>query len=172
MKLLFVVGGSYKAFYLNQLKNINNVDIVIFQQGIFYDFDYEEELLGEALVSKELLHLNGMLGCPIIVFGQSNLMGNKSKCLIACVNNKISIISKNDELCLFVKRRSVVMSSKLFARGRGFVTISLLDKKAVNLDEYKNMGNNYFICDKTGVTKIKNGQIYRKFRKYCYFRLP
>ena len=169
---MFVVGGSYKGFYLNQLKKIGKIDLLIFQQDIFYEFDYEQELLGEAVVSKELIYLNKLLNCPIVVYGESNLLGQKSKCLITCVNGKISIVDNGVDVSIFIKQKNVIISNKLFKYNNNFVTISLVDKKPFYLEKYKNAGNNYFICDKTGVTKIKNAQIYRKFKKYCYFSLP
>ena len=45
------------------------------------------------------------------------------------------------------------------------------NKKVNDIKFTKNLPNNYFICGKTGVLRIQNGEIYRKFRKYCYFVL-
>jgi len=169
MKFMFVVGGSYKGFYINELKNISKIDLLVFNQGIFYDFDYEQEYLGDAPVSKELIALNRKLKCPIVVYGRSKFLDENQKCFIICVNQKISIINSNKDVYLYIKGKFILIGNKLYKNTKAFATISimenLLSNQAVWLDK------NYFICDKRGVTRVQNGRKYRKFRKYCYFIL-
>ena len=69
MEFVFVIGGSYKSFYLNKLRKIGKPDIIVFNQNIFYDFDITAESGFNGPVSKELLHLNSLLNCPVLVYG-------------------------------------------------------------------------------------------------------
>ncbi len=170
MKILFVVGGSYKGFYLNELLKIKNVDLIVFNQNIFYEFDYEQEYLCNPVVSNELISLNHRFNCPIVVYGEANFLGKKEKCFILCVNQKVSIIKQYSNIYLFIKGKTILITNKLQRYTKNRITISLINQKYYNLDQL-NSSNNYFICDKKGVFRLQNGKIYRKFRKYCYFRL-
>ena len=53
MKIVCVVGGSYKSFYINHFRNIQSCDLLVFNFGILYDYDMKEELLGSAVVTYE-----------------------------------------------------------------------------------------------------------------------
>jgi len=168
---MFVVGGSYKGFYINEFKKINKIDLLVFHKDIFYDFDYEQEYLGDAPVTKELIGLNQKLKCPIIVYGNSRFLDDNQKCFIICVNEKVSIINTTKDVYLYVKGKFVLISNKLYKKSKAFATISIMDKvkkeQIISLSKNKN----YFICDKRGVTRCEDGDIYRKFRKCCYFIL-
>ena len=169
MKFMFVVGGSYKGFYINELKKINKIDLLIFNQGIFYDFDYEQEYLGDAPVSKELISLNQKLKCPIVVYGRSKFLNDNQKCFIICVNERISIINENKDVYLYIKGKFILIGNRFYKKSKAFATISIME----NVRNYRefSVNKNYFICDKRGVTRLQNGMMYRKFRKYCYFIL-
>lgn len=171
MKFMFVMGGSYKGFYINQLKNIKKIDLLIFNQNIFYDFDYEQEYLGDAPVTKELINLNKILNCPIIVYGNYKLFENIKKCFIICVNGKVSTIDVNKDIYLYVNQKSILIGNKLYKNSRAFSTISIIDKRNNYQEISQNESHNYFICDKKGVSRLQNGKIYRKFKKWCYFTL-
>ena len=171
MKFMFVVGGSYKGFYINKIKKINKIDLLIFNQNIFYDFDYEREYLGDAIVSKELIALNKKLNCPIVVFGKSTMLGDTKKCFMVCVNGRVSIIDSTRDIYLYVKGKMVLVGTKLYKKQSCFAMISMIDHSNYFHKIYKNKYHNYFICDAKGVNRIQNGKIYRKFRKYCYFSL-
>lgn len=167
---MFVVGGSYKSFYINELKKINNIDLLIFHQNIFYDFDYEQEYLKDAPVTNELINLNKRLNCPIVVYGFSNFLNNRKKCFIVCVNGKVSVIDCKKDVYLYIKGKLILIGNKIYKNTHAFATISVIDKNNFNVF-YKNKFNNYFICDLKGVSRYQNGKIYRKFRKCCYFSL-
>ncbi len=171
MKFMFVVGGSYKGFYINELKKINKIDLLIFNKDIFYDFDYEREYLGDALVSKELIALNKKLNCPIVVWGKSNLMDKQQKCFIICVNGKVSLIDCLSDIYLYVNGKIVIVGAREYKRQMGFAMISMLEGDC-NLPKNRlNNYVNYFICNKRWVGRLQNGIIYKKFRKCCYFSL-
>lgn len=171
MKFMFVVGGSYKSFYINELKKINKIDLLIFHQNIFYDFDYEQEYLGNEPVTKELISLNKILKCPIIVYGVSKLLDKKQKCFIICINEKVTVIDSTKDIYLYIKGKFVLIGNKLYKNSKAFSTVSVVDEKQNLQNIYKKMSNNYFICDKKGISCIQYGKIYRKFRKCCYFSL-
>jgi hypothetical protein len=171
MKFMFVVGGTYKGFYINELKNINEIDLLVFQQNIFYIFDYEKEIVSDGVVTEELIYLNQKLNCPIVVYGTYKFMNEIKKCFIVCVNGNVAVVDDSKVFYLYVKGRLVLISNKIYNKSRAFAIISIMDKKIEIENIYKNLPSNYFICDKKGVFKIQNGKIYRKFRKYCYFVL-
>lgn len=168
---MFVVGGSYKGFYINELNKIKNIDLLIFHQNIFYDFDYEQEYLENALVSNELITLNKKLNCPIIVYGCYKLLNKRNKCFILCVNQKVSIIEDYKDVYLYIKGKCVLVGNKIYFNSKADACISIINKQLNSRIFGKNFPNNYFICDTKGVTKIKDGKICRKFRKCCYFSL-
>lgn len=172
MKFLFVVGGSYKGFYLNQINKIRNVDLIVFQQNIIYTFDYYEEFCGNKLVSRELLSLNKKFNCPIIAFGKYSFLAEIKKCFIVCVNEKISVLPVDKDVKLYINGKLILISnklSKIFKSNNYFSTILLIDKKAkINSN---NLLKNVFVCDNNSVTRCQGGQFYKKFRKYCYFSL-
>lgn len=167
---MFVVGGSYKGFYLNELYKVGNVDLIIFNQKIFYEFDYEQEYLGNPIVSNELISLNNKFNCPIVVYGEYDFLGQKEICFILCVNKKVSVIRQSSNIYLFIKGKTFVISNEYRFYKNNFIKIFLVNKRCYDIDTIKHY-NNCFICDKTGVFKLKNRKIYRKFRKYCYFIL-
>lgn len=171
MKFMFVVGGSYKSFYINELKKINKIDLLIFHQNIFYDFDYEQEYLQDSPVTKELILLNKILKCPIIVYGISRFLDKSQKCFIICINEKVTVIDSIKDIYLYIKGKFVLIGNKLHKNSKAFSTISIVDEKQNFQNISKKMSKNYFICDKKGVSYIQYGKIYRKFRKCCYFSL-
>lgn len=168
MKITFVIGGSYKGFYLNDLKKIKNTDLLIFHQNIFYEFNYKDECLNNAPVSKEIIELNKQLKCPIIVYGILNKDGKRQKCFIICNNKKIHII-KNKYFYLNIKNKYIIISDEINKRFNKFVTIFMLNKKC----DFKNVNirKKCFLCERKSVTYINNRKIYKKFRKCCYFIL-
>lgn len=168
---MFVVGGSYKGFYINQLTKIRKIDLLVFNQDIFYEFDYDKEKFGRGVVSSELVGLNAKLKCPIIINGVLNKDGVKKKCFIICMHGKVSVIDYNKDVYLYLKGKLVLIGSKRYVNSRSFATISMLDYTQNYQGIVKSDIKNYFLCYKKGVIYIQNGKIYRKFRKYCYFAL-
>ena len=63
MKILFVVGGSYKAFYLNNIQKYKELDLLIFQNNILYEYDYYNENFGEKTITNEMMSLQEKLHC-------------------------------------------------------------------------------------------------------------
>lgn len=170
MELVFVVGGSYKAFYLNYLPKIGNLDIIVFNQNIFYDFDITAESDFNGPVSKELLHLNSLLNCPVVVYGVKIDNGKKCKCFIVCNNGKIKIFERNSDIYVKVKNYYILVGAKVYYSSKAFATITMLDDiKNPKINQSK--VRNYFLCDKKTVTLFKGGKFYKKFSKCCKFIL-
>ena len=171
MKFLFVVGGSYKGFYINQLPKISKLDLLVFHQNIFYDFDYEQECLDDAPVTNELIALNQKLNCPIVVYGRSSLLSKTEKCFIVCVNGRVSVINSHQDIYLYIKGKTILIGNRVYKNTKAFSTISIVESAQNYQIISKKYCNNYFICDKKGVLRLQGGKIYRKFRKCCYFSL-
>lgn len=170
MKFIFVVGGTYKGFYFNQLKMIKHVDLLIFNQGIFYELD-NHDYLTKNIVFKELIELNTKLKCPILVYGILNKNKSRQKIFILCINKKVSIIDYKKDIYLYIKNEFILINNNLCKNSKAFATIVF----ANNLNICKNFNiirqQNYFLCDKKSIWHIKNQKINRKFRKCCYFTL-
>ena len=168
MKFVFVLAGSYKWFYLNQLKKLNKVDLIVFYQDIFYEYNYLEEIFGDGVVKKELIHLNRLLKCPILVCGKLNKDGVINRCFILCNNGKVRIIDWDKDIYLRIKNKVILISNNHFYNTKSFCSILFNNNYE---DLYKKYTDKCFLCDKKNVTLINNGKIYRKFRKCCYFTL-
>jgi len=169
MKFVFVVGGSYKSFYLNYISRIKDADLLIFNQGIFYDFDYNKEQVCPN-ASMELLNLNRKLNCPIIVYCSVVKDGIKSKCFLLCNKQKLSIINEDRDIYLKIRDEYILIGNRLYVYSQAFATISILDRFNDDYNTCKR-GNNRFICTKKKVLVINKGKVYRKFQKCCYFIL-
>lgn len=171
MKIMFVVGGSYKGFYLNQLIKNRRLDFLFFHQNIFYEYDIEKERLGLGVVKKELLELNDKFQCPILVYGKILKNGNLKKCFILCRQNRVKIIDENNCIYLYTKKQLILISNKSCGYSKADINILIKDKMTGLDCINKNEFNNLFICHKKGVIYLKNNKIYKKFRKCCYFTL-
>ena len=170
MKFVFVVGGSYKAFYLNHLSKIYNPNIIVFNQNIFYDFDIDAEKDFNGPVSNELMHLHSLFNCPIAVYGTKIVNGEKYRCFITCSNSKIKIFEQNSDIYIRVKNCYVLIGSNSYYSSKAFATITVSDN--TNPPKVKQGAiNNYFYCNKRGVTLFKGGKFYKKFNKCCKFIL-
>ncbi len=172
MKIVFVVGGSYKRFYFNELKNLHNVDLLMFGQDIFYDYDINSEGIdGNGIVGRELIELNQKLNCPIVVSGNVIKNGVRVKCLILCINGRVSLIEYNKDIYLDVNGKLVLISSKFYKYSRADIVICLKGNSMIHQINGINYPNNCFLMDKKGVILLKSGKIYRKFKKCCNFIL-
>lgn len=168
---MFVVGGSYKSFYINYLNGIRDIDLLVFHQNIFYEYNYETEKDGCGVVGCELLELNNKFKCPIVVYGKINKNNIIKKCFILCINNKINIIDNARDIYLYINKMPILIGAKIYFNSKAFATISFTDEVYKWKKYGKSDRSNHLICDKRGVTSIKNGKICRKFRKCCYFAL-
>ena len=66
MKIVCACGGSYKSFYLNYFINLKSCDLLIFNFGIIYDYNLENETRGDRIVNKELSMLSKKLNATIV----------------------------------------------------------------------------------------------------------
>ena len=170
MEFIFVVGGSYKAFYLNYLPRINNPDIIVFNQNIFYDFDTDLERGFCGPVSAELKHLNKLFNCPIVVYGVRVKEGKKDKCFILCKNGKIKVFDTNYDIYLNIKNHYILIGSNEYFSSKVFATITIQDDDQLFKFNQRYIGN-YFYINKKSVILSKDSKFYKKFNKCCKFIL-
>ena len=170
MKLMFVVGGSYKWFYLNVLKKIKNIDLLVFHQNIFYMLD-SKDILTNDIIFKEISDLNKILQCPICVYGILNKNGINQKIFILCAKGKISIINCNKDIYLYIKNKLVVITTRFYKYSKAFASIEMFNNLNVLQKNTKNRQKNHFRCCPRGVLYVYDNKIYRKIRKCCYFTL-
>ncbi|MFQ6723747.1 MAG: hypothetical protein ACLRFE_00240 [Clostridia bacterium] len=168
MKFVFVVGGSYKRFYINDLSQSVGADLVLFNQNIFYEIDNIKHI-SKSIVGKELLELNHKLNCPIVVYGIVNQNGVKHKRFVVCINGKVSLIKYN-KAYLNINNKIVLITNQIYDNSQANVLICMNDND-IKYEKLKNNTNHYFICTKRGVQYLNKGKIYTKFRKCCNFVL-
>lgn len=164
MKIICVLGGSYKSFYLNYLKSIKRCNLLVFNFGLIYNYNAKEELLGQAVVTKELMFLARKLHA-IVVAGVMVEGENVTKSIIVCDGEKLEIAKAEDGIKLFINKRTIVVGDeKLKAKGVDKIILST-KKIRPNLDKCSYI-RNYIFCDNFGVSIVKNKKIIRKFNKY------
>lgn len=164
MNILFVVGGSYKAFYLNNINKYRCLDLIVFQQGILYEFDYYNEFFGDGTIINEMLYLRKKFGCTIIAKIKTNLCGASKDEFLVCDEKGISIIDANRYFKVFVKGRVVLISKTAQRIGCDFEIC--FDSNANNMTKPP-----VFVCEKRGVVLYRRKIVMRKFRKICHFCL-
>lgn len=170
MKIVFVVGGSYKWFYLNKLNKIKKIDLLIFHQNIFYKLDCDD-ILNNDIIFKEIIYLNNILKCPICVCGILNKNGINQKIFIVCVKGKISLINCNKDIYLYIRNKLIVISTRFCKYSKAFALIEISNNSNMLQKSTKNRQKNHFICCPRGVLYVCDNKIYRKIRKCCYFTL-
>jgi len=168
MNIVFVVGGSYKAFYLNNINKLKNVDLLVFQEGLLYDFDCFNETYGMKIVSNELQYLCQKLECKIVALVNSNLFGLSKKELLYADDKDVFLVG--DNLKLVLKEKVVEIGFKnVFSNSNVNIKLnSGCNDPVIKKCNYKKI---YFYCNKKGVSCVKMGKLKRKFRKICYFCL-
>lgn len=177
MKILFVVGGSYKAFYLNNIQKYKELDLLIFQNNILYEYDYYNENFGEKTITNEMMSLQEKLHCKIIAKIKTNLCGIKKDEVLYCDNNGVKILNNNRYMEIFIKNKKFFISNYCIIAKSEYFIYFLKNKNDFciprrNYDNiYFSKKSIFFVCDKCGVNMIKNNFMTRKFRKICYFSL-
>lgn len=171
MKIGFVVGGSYKAFYINHLKSCYGLDILVFQEGLLYEYDYYNENFGSKIVTREMLNLSNKLNCKIIAKIKTNLFGNLADEILYCDGEKVCVICGDRYLKMIVNKKSVIFSLKNVFFDSADIFIMTTKKRLEIKNNKKIKHSQIFLCDKKGVEYVKGGRIIRKFRKFCYFSL-
>lgn len=169
MKILFVVGGGYKAFYLNHLKRFHSLDLLVFQSNILYEFNYYNEMLKDGLITNEILSLQKKFNTKIIAIINTNLFGIIKKECLYCDENGIKILNLNKNINLFIKNKKIIIKNRYFVPNKD-ICIFIINKSE-NKNKYIKLLKKGFVCDDKGVTLVNNGRIIRKFRKICYFSL-
>ncbi len=165
MKIICVVGGSYKSFYLNYFVKLNKCDLLIFNFGIIYDYDICRELTKNSIVTKELMSLAKRLN-TIVVAGVNVIFKDKVKqSIIVCDGEKIHINSAKMGAKLFVKGKYFIVGTEatdykklnkiVLAKKRIYPNVNHCSKRKI-----------YLFCDNFGVCVVENGKLKRKFNKF------
>ncbi len=165
MKIVCVVGGSYKSFYINHFRNIQSCDLLVFNFGILYDYDMKEELLGSAVVTKELLNLSRDLHCPIVAGICVRYRDRLTRKIIVCSEDKVFLSSIRLGARVQVGNKTFVIGAKetnyskynkiVLSNGRINPDINKCSEKKI-----------YIFCDRFGVNYVYKKNLVRKFHKY------
>ena len=165
MKIVCVAGGSYKSFYLNHLVNLRKADMLVFNFGIIYDYVQEDELLGDALVTKELLSLSRRLNATVVA-GVFVVMG-KSR-------HKAIIVSDGDKIHIFdiQKGAKIQSGNHTFVIGDEHTDYRTYHKIVLTKTQIRPNVSScskrkiLIFCDKFGVNVVLRGKFERIFNKY------
>ncbi len=165
MKIICVAGGSYKSFYLNYFVKLSRCDLLIFNFDIIYDYDICNELMKQAVVTKELMSLAKSLH-SIVAAGVNVISKDTThKSIIVCDGEKIHITSAKQGAKIFVKGKCFIIGTEntdykkcnkiILSKKRIYPNINHCAKRKI-----------YVFCDNFGVCIVENGKMNRKFNKY------
>ena len=169
MRIVCVAGGSYKSFYLNYFSKLSRCDLLVFNFGIIYDYNTFNELMGDALVTKELMNLSKALRC--VVAAGAYVVGEKrGKSIIVCNGDKIQI-----DKCAFgariqIKKQTFIVGDEQTDYKKANKII-LCDKRIEPNLAHCSKRKIYIFCDNFGVNFVQNKKMTRKFYKYSKFIL-
>lgn len=169
MRILFVVGGSYKAFYLNNIHKYKKLDLLVFQTGLLYEFDYYDEMFGAKTITNEMLSLCNRFNCKIIAKIKTNLFNKKYDEILYCDKNGVKIIKNDNYIKLFIKNKQIIVSNYFFPIKSDYFVYFCKNKN--NFKKLKEQKTAIFVCDKIGVDLYYKKFMIRKFRKICHFSL-
>lgn len=165
MKIVFVLGGSYKSFYLNYFLKLTSCDLLVFNFDVLYDVNIEAEHNNKGVVFKELQGLAEKLGCEIVA-GVNVVAGGKIKPAIMYFSGGEFKTFNPYFGCRFkLKNKSIVVAddgNNLTAD----VKIVLSKKRIVPSISHCSNKKIYAFCDQFGINLIENKKLTRKFYKY------
>lgn len=165
MKIVCVAGGSYKSFYINHLAKTTRCDLLIFNYGIIYDYVTCDEILGNALVTKELMYLAKRLNTVVVAGAYVVEKNEKRKSIILCDKDKIHIIPVSTGAKLNVCNKQFIIGDAN-TNYRNCNRIILNDKKIIPNINHCVQYRIYIFFDKFGVGVVQNKKYHRKFYKY------
>ncbi len=164
MKIFCVVGGSYKSFYVNHFFKISKCDLLIFNYGIIYDYDSCEEVMGNAIVTKELMALSQKLHCVVLAGIFKILNGAKVKSIILCDGDKIHLAEAKHGVHLHIKNYDFVVGDESINYSK-YNKILLCSKRTYPIVAHCSSQKIYLFIDPFGVDFIENKKLTRKFSK-------
>ncbi len=165
MKIIVVSGGSYKSCYINYLTNVNNVDLLIFNYGLIYDYDLEQEIMGNGVVTKELMALANHWKTIVVAGVYVNTVNSRSKVIIVCDGDKIHIHDIDNGAKLNIKNHTFVVGDERTDYQKYDKII--LSKKRINPNIYNCSKRKILIfIDEFGLNLVENGKLKRNFNKY------
>lgn len=170
MRIVCVAGGSYKSFYLNCFVKLKRCDLLIFNYGIIYNYNTSEELLGQALVTKELMSISKALKCVIVAGVMVEGCNKTTKSIIVCDGDKIHIENTCIGARIHVKNKSFIIGDE-FTDYKKQNKIILCSKRIEPNLSHCSKRKIYVFCDKFGVNIVNKQKMTRKFNKYSKFSL-
>ena len=165
MKIICVAGGSYKSFYINYFLKIHSADLVIFNYGLIYDYVTTDEIIGDAIVTKELMFLSKSLKAKVVAGIYVVNKYSRKKAIIYCDGDKINISSVE----LGAK---IVFGKYTFVVGDERTNYRHFNKIILSKNQIKPNLNNcskrkvFVFLDKFGVNFVQNHKMSRNFNKY------
>lgn len=169
MKILFVVGGSYKAFYLNNIHKFKQLDLIVFQDGLLYEYDYYDETFGARTITNEMIGLCQKFNCKIVAKIQTKLFDKKYDEFLYCDKNGVKIIKNDRYFKICIKNKFFLISNYFVSAKSDYYVRFVKYRNELRLPQARR--SVVFVCDKMGVDLHYNKFITRKFRKICYFTL-
>lgn len=165
MNIVCVSGGSYKSFYINHFIKMKKCDLLIFNFDIIYDYIVKDELLKDAIVTKELLMLSNKLKTIVVagVYVINNMCKRKS--LLICNGDQIEICSMTSGAKIFIGKKCFIIGDDKTKYGKENKII--LTKKSLFINTFNCAKNKiYIFCHAYGTKYVVNKKLKRKFNKY------
>ena len=169
MRIVCVAGGSYKSFYLNYFSKLSRCDLLIFNFGIIYDYNTFNELMGDAIVTKELMNLSQSMH-GVVVAGVNVVGAEKVKSIIVCDGDKIQLDKAISGARVHIKNHTFIVGDE-HTDYKKANKIILCNKRIEPNLTHCSKRKIYIFCDKFGVNFVQNQKIIRKFNKYSKFIL-
>lgn len=163
MNIVYIAGGKYKSFYLNYLKKIGKCELLIFNYGIFYDYNIRDET-SINIITKELKCLAMLLKCRVLAGVNFVFSRVKQKYLILCENNNYKFETLKNGVNFFVGNVEFVAGGKhsnFLNKNKIVFTKSRIKPN----DKRCNKNKIYLFCDDLGLSFVRNKKIKRKFNK-------
>lgn len=170
MKIVCVSGGNYKSFYLNYFIKLRQCDLLLFNFGIIYDYVVSEELLKNAIVTKELMFLSKKLNAMVVAGVFVNNNNERIKSIIVCDGDKIHLNNIKKGAKISFKNITFIVGDEntnylhynkiVFSKNKIIPNLNNCSKRKI-----------YLFCDKSGVSLVQKGEFERKFNKYSKFIL-
>ena len=164
MRIVCVAGGSYKSFYLNYFSKLSRCDLLIFNYGIIYDYNTFNELLGDAVVTKELMNLSQTLHC-VVAAGVYVVGAERVKSIIVCNGDKIQLDKAALGARIHIKNQTFIVGDESTDYKKANKII-LCNKRIEPNVLHCSLRKIYIFCDKFGVNFVQKQKLTRKFNKY------
>lgn len=170
MRILCVLGGGYKSFYLNCFLKLKTCDLLIFNYGILYDLNHQLEENGTTYICKEITMLAKQLNAIVVGGIYVIKSGKRFKSLIVSDGDKVEIFPAKTGARINVENFSFIVGDECTCYGK-YNKIILAEKRFFINEKHCSSKKIYLFCSPKNADLVVNKKIFKKFNKYSKFIL-